>query len=163
MELRFFERDHVAVLLVGEPTPQVLCGAVIDAPFGHQQTADLRPRAELAALLALADVHLLPQIAGAADLVLPSKLTNMLASGRPVVAGAAPGAGLAEEIAGCGIAVTPGDGAAFAAAITHLLDTPALSAAYSAGARRRAADRWGRETIIDTAERRLRHLCGGTP
>lgn len=155
-------REDLMLLICGEgPERAALEAAAADLP--NIRFADLRPRAELAALLALADVHLLPQIASAADLVLPSKLTNMLASGRPVVAGAAPGTGLAEEIAGCGIAVTPGDGAAFAAAITHLLDTPALSATYSAGARRRAADRWGRETIIDTAERRLRHLCGGTP
>ena len=32
----------------------------------------------------MADIHLLPQ--RAADLVMPSKLTGMLASGRPVVA-----------------------------------------------------------------------------
>ena len=45
----------------------------------------------MADFLSLASVHLLPQIVGAADLVLPSKQTNMLASGRPVVATAAPG------------------------------------------------------------------------
>ena len=37
-------------------------------------------------LLATADIHLLPQRADAADLVMPSKLTGMLASARAVVA-----------------------------------------------------------------------------
>src|SRR5690606_42022738 len=60
-------------------------------------------------LLALATVHLLPQLAGAAGAVLPSKLTNMLASGRPVIATAAPGSDLAIEIDGCGIATPPHD------------------------------------------------------
>jgi len=32
-------------------------------------------------------VHLLPQLANAADLVMPSKLNTMLASGRPVIVG----------------------------------------------------------------------------
>ena len=47
---------------------------------------DLQPMARLGELLTCADVHLLPQRADAADLVMPSKLTGMLASGRPVVA-----------------------------------------------------------------------------
>jgi hypothetical protein len=40
-------------------------------------------RQRLNELLNLADIHLLPQNARAADLVMPSKLTGMLASGRP--------------------------------------------------------------------------------
>lgn len=51
-------------------------------------------------LLSLATGHFLPQMAGVADLVLPSRLTDMLASGRPVVATAAPYTSLAAEIAG---------------------------------------------------------------
>ena len=50
----------------------------------------VQPAERLNELLNLADIHLLPQRADAADLVMPSKLTGMLASGRPVVAGAAP-------------------------------------------------------------------------
>ena len=38
------------------------------------------------ALLGMADIHLLPQRADAADLVMPSKLIGMFASGRPVLA-----------------------------------------------------------------------------
>ena len=75
------------LLICGEgPERAALEAAAADLP--NIRFADLRPRAELAALLALAEIHLLPQIAGAADVVLPSKLTNILASGRPVVAGA---------------------------------------------------------------------------
>jgi len=44
------------------------------------------PAERLGELLTCADIHLLPQRADAADLVMPSKLTGMLASGRPVVA-----------------------------------------------------------------------------
>ena len=49
-------------------------------------------------LLNLADIHVLPQSAGAADLVMPSKLTGMLASGRPVIVTAHPGTELADVI-----------------------------------------------------------------
>src|SRR3990170_1399948 len=64
---------------------------------------DLQLMNRLNDLLGLADIHLLPQRADAADLVMPSKLTGMLASGRPVVATASPGTQVAEVVEGCGI------------------------------------------------------------
>lgn len=103
---------------------------------------DLQPVERLGELLGLATVHLLPQKAGAADLVLPSKLTNMLASGRPVVATAADGTGLAREIDGCGLVTPPGDAAAFAEAIVRLVDDPALWQTTAQAARGRAETVW---------------------
>ena len=93
------------------------------------------------------------QLAGAADLVLPSKLTNMLASGRPVVATADAGTGLAGEVEGCGLIVAPGDEAAFAAAIERLIDDSPSRNRLGAAARRRAEERWEREAIISGLER----------
>ncbi len=52
---------------------------------------DLQPQERLPELLSMADIHLLPQRTEVADLVLPSKLGAILASGRPVVAMAEPG------------------------------------------------------------------------
>ena len=69
---------------------------------------DLQPVERLGDLLGLADIHLLPQRADAADLVMPSKLTGMLSSGRPVVAGARPETELGKVTAECGIAVRAG-------------------------------------------------------
>ncbi|MGV3575255.1 MAG: WcaI family glycosyltransferase [Devosia sp.] len=109
---------------------------------------DLQPPEELSELLGLASVHLLPQIAGAADLVLPSKLANMLASGRPVIATSAQGTGVFAEIECCGLAVEPGDAVALAAAITRLCDDPALAQSMGEAGRRRAERRWHRETIL---------------
>jgi len=120
---------------------------------------DLQPRDRLADLLALASIHLLPQRAGAADLVLPSKLANMLASGRPVVATAMPGTGLAAEVEGCGITTPPGDASAFSAAIAELLDDPVRHAALASGARQRAEERWSRQHILSDLEAELRALA----
>ena len=122
------------------------------------QFHDLQPKERMADFLSLADVHLLPQIVGAADLVLPSKLTNMLASARPVVATAAPGTGLYEEVDGCGINTAPGDPQALATAIVTLVDDPALAARYGAEARRRAEERWSLAAAVATFEERLRNL-----
>ncbi len=119
---------------------------------------DLQPKERLGDLVGLATIHLLPQLAGAADLVLPSKLTNMLASGRPVVATAATGTGLAGEVEGCGLIVSPGDDAAFANAIERLLDDDALREKLGVAARNRAEQVWDRERIIDGFEAQLGQL-----
>lgn len=111
------------------------------------QFHDLQPAEMMSDLLGLATVHLLPQIAGAADLLLPSKLANMLASGRAVLATAQPSTGLAREVEGCGYAVPPNDVHAMANALNILLDDDALRDQYAAAGRIRAEERWGHRIL----------------
>ena len=149
---RLRSRDDLVFVICGEgPNKASLAEQAADLP--NVQLRPLQPAERLADLLALADVHLLPQIAGAADLVLPSKLANMLASGRPVVATAAPGTGIHDEIAGCGVATPPGEAGPFAEAIAALIDDPARRAALGTAARGRAEQRWTRDAVIDRFER----------
>ena len=128
------------------------------ADLGNMIFRDLQPQDRLGELMGLATVHLLPQKAGAADLVLPSKLTNMLASGRPVVATAAEGTGLARGVEGCGIVTEPGDAAAFAAAIERLLDDEDLRRQRGVTARLRAEKVWSQSAILEGLEARLSAL-----
>lgn len=125
------------------------------------QFRDLQPMERLSDLLGLATVHLLPQIAGAADLVLPSKLANMLASGRAVVATALPGTGIANEVEGCGLFVPPADVEAFAGAITQLIDNPAEREAFGRNARARAEERWSKDQILHRFETQLQACVAG--
>lgn len=102
----------------------------------------------------------MPQIADAADLLLPSKLTNMFASGRPIVATAARGTGLADEIKGAGIATPPSDAPKFARAIEQLLNDRELRAEMGKKARLIALTRWEKNSILTRFETRLRELLG---
>lgn len=115
------------------------------------QLHDLQPAERMGAMLTLADLHLLPQIAGAADLVLPSKLTNMLASGRPVVATTEPGTGLYAEVDHCGEVTPPGDAKRLADAIERLIDDPERRAKLGAAASIRATERWSKTAITARA------------
>lgn len=81
---------------------------------------DLQPLSGLNELLNMADLHMLPQLRGAADLVMPSKLAGMLASGRPVVAAAQANTEIASIVSGCGVVVEPECANGFAAAIGDL-------------------------------------------
>ncbi len=143
-------RQDIAFVICGEgPNRAEL--EKLAAGLGNVQLHDLQPAERMGAMLTMADLHLLPQIAGAADLVLPSKLTNMLASGRPVVATTEPGTGLYAEVDGCGTVTQPGDAAALAAAVAELAGDPARRAALGEAARARAAERWMKDAIIDRA------------
>ncbi|ANN66150.1 glycosyltransferase WbuB [Bordetella bronchialis] len=119
----------------------------------------LQPAEQLPALLATADVHLLPQRAGAADLVMPSKLTGMLASGRPVICGTAPGTELAQVVSLCGLTVQPENPRAMARALLRLAASPALRAAMGEAALRYAQTQLHTDTVLGRLEQQLMALC----
>ena len=114
---------------------------------------DLQPSERFAELLNTADIHLLPQKVQVSDLMLPSKLAGMLASGRPVVAMAAPGTGIALETEGAGLVVPPGNAQALASAIVALAGDETRRAHLGAVARARAEQRWDRASIVSAFER----------
>ena len=127
---------------------------------------DLQPMERLNDLLALADMHLLPQRADAADLVMPSKLTGMLASGRPVVATAQPMTELAAVVNGdtretcCGVVVLPEAPALLAQAITDLAHHPALRAQMGTAGRRYAEQHLDTDAVLGRFVERVRELLG---
>ncbi len=112
------------------------------------QFLGLQAEQDFSELLRAADVHLIPQRAEAADLVLPSKLGGILASGKPVIVMAHEGTGLATEVAGSGLIVSPGDVAALAAAISKLANDPELCDSLGKGARSIAVSRWDKASIL---------------
>ena len=151
------EQAKVTVVLCGQG-PLRAALEVGCAKRHNVRFLDLQPSERLPELLATADIHLLPQRAQAADLVLPSKLTGMLASGRPIVAMAEAGTGLATEVEGCGIIVPPGDAKAMAAAVAQLIQNDLLRGQLGAEARLRAESRWRMSAVIDGFEAEVSRL-----
>jgi colanic acid biosynthesis glycosyl transferase WcaI len=126
--------------------------------LGNVRFIDLQPLARLPDLLAMADVHLLPQRVDAADLVMPSKLTGMLASARPVVATAKPGTELANVIQGCGLVVPPEDVAAFTDAVMTLATNPELCERLGAAGFLYAQENLDKEAVLAKFEADLQRL-----
>jgi colanic acid biosynthesis glycosyl transferase WcaI len=116
----------------------------------------LQPLERLNALLNLAEIHVLPQREGAEDLVMPSKLTAILASGRPVIACATRGTELAEAASAGGLVVPPGDPEAFVAAIRQLLNDEVARRDLGEAGRRYALQHLERRVVLD---RMLEDLC----
>ena len=118
------------------------------ASLSNVHFLELQPIERLNELLAMADVHLLPQRADAADLVMPSKLTGMLASGRPVLATAHPGTELAHVVQGCGVVVPPEDPMAMAQAMMALAADSKLRTQLGAAGRVYALAHMDREAVL---------------
>ncbi len=127
--------------------------------LGNIRFLPLQPVERLNALLNLADIHLLPQRGDAEDLVMPSKLTGMLASGRPVIATTQPDTQVGKVVCGCGILVRPGDAVAFAGAVSQLADSPSQRRALGAQARRYAETHLDKERILSALESHLLSLA----
>jgi len=91
--------------------------AAMAAELPNLKLLDFQPEARFGEFLSIADVHVLPQERDAADLLLPSKLGGMLASGRPVIVTADPHTELGEFLAGACELTPPGDAVALSLAL----------------------------------------------
>jgi colanic acid biosynthesis glycosyl transferase WcaI len=111
-------------------------------------------------LITSVDLHLLPQRADLSNYVLPSKLTGMLASGRPIVATAKQGSELERIVSCCGIVTTPGSPDDFYRAIYELSRNQDLSNNLGIAARSYAEKYLNRGLIIQAAHERMRLVTG---
>ena len=156
------DNPNVYVVLCGDGAlqaqAQALCSHLPNVRF-----LPFQPMERLGDLLGLADVHLLPQRADAAEMVMPSKLTGMLASGRPVVGMAAAGTELAEVVQSCGVVVQHGDVPAFTQAIRHLAELPQLRAELGRVARAYADQNLAASAVLGRLEADMQALGDDTP
>lgn len=148
---------NIVIVFCGQgATKQALEARCADLP--NVRFIPLQPLEKLQELLGMADIHILPQRADAADLVLPSKLTGMLASGRPIIATTYPETGLGKVVEHCGRLVNPGDAKALADAIIQLMQDPVTRRFLGAAGRRYAETHLGVDEIIGEFERELQAL-----
>lgn len=120
----------------------------------------LQPPERLNELLNLADIHVLPQRRDATDLVLPSKLLGMLASGRPVIAAAEPDSTLGGIVERCGLVVPPENPERMADAILRLAHAASLRRELGQVGRRYVEQHMERDAVIARFEEELCALAG---
>ena len=154
--LRNDPRFHFLIVSAG-PEFQRLQSLARSANLSNITFLPLQPLERLGDMLAAADVHLVIQKADAADLVMPSKLTNILAIGRPAVATAEAGTALWDVVVGndAGVAVPPEDAAALQAALIRLAEHPDDRQRMGANARRYAEMNLDQDAILSRFEGQL--------
>lgn len=153
-------------LTYNESVVFVMCGEGSSISSLKDMASDLtniiwlpfQPLNKLNQLLGFATIHLLPQSKAAADLVMPSKLTGMLSSGRPIITTAVSKTQLGQVVAKCGIVVEPEDDVAFSAAIETLIENPILCKKHGLSARKIAEEQLGTDMVLTEFENKLNAL-----
>ena len=135
----------------------VFCGEGLARPDLEKQATGLdnikflplQPQQYLNEVLNMADIHLLPQRASAADLVMPSKLSGMLASGKAVIAAAENDTEIGAVVRKVGVLVPPEDPKSFAEAILELSRDRNRREYLGSIGREYAIENWGKEIVLD--------------
>ena len=134
---------------------------VVAAGLQNLRFLDVQPLDVLPQMLAAADVHLIIQRRDAADLVMPSKLTNILAAGRPAIATAERGTALWDVLEGrqAGCCVEPENPQALCEALRQLVAQPERRGLMARNARQYAEENLDQDAILQRFEQRLRRLA----
>ena len=112
------------------------------------QFLPLQPLNNLNKLLNMADIHVLAQKKVAADLVMPSKLSGMLASGKPVIALANLDTEIAAIVSQTGLVVPPENPDALAKAIIDLYNDSSLRKSMALRGRHWVEGNWSKEKVL---------------
>jgi len=147
-------KKHIKFLICGDgPVRSRLI--VLTSGLTNVKFIPLQPKGNLNSLLSLADIHLLPQRFEVTDLVMPSKLTGIFASGKPVVAIAYPETEVALVVKENGIIVRPGDIAGLENIIIWLAEHPMERERIGKAGRIYAVDRLDKDSILTQFEKKL--------
>jgi len=157
--LKYKERSDVFFLIVGSGGgKEKLEQSAKDAGLTQVRFFPLQPYNKLSALLATADVHLVLQKKSAADLVMPSKLTGILAAGGCAIVTAEPGTSLYVVVNQyeMGILIEPENIQSLCDGIEFALNTDLDI--YKKNARKYAELYLSKENILKDFEQKLLHL-----
>ena len=116
---------------------------------------DLKPNKDLNEWLSIADIHVLPQKEDINDLVMPSKLIGILASGRPVIVTCKSNTEISNLINNAGLSVNPGDSESFYQAILLLYKNTKLREEYGKNARIIASQIHDKDIILNSILKEL--------
>lgn len=154
------DRSDVHFVIVGSGGgKEKLQQMAAEAGLNRVQFHPLQPYEKLSALLATADVHLVLQKKSAADLVMPSKLTGILAAGGCAIVTAEPGTSLYTVIDQykMGILCEPENTADLARSIEKAISTDLT--VYRTNSRTYAEQFLSKENILRKFEADLDALC----
>lgn len=122
----YLQEARIGLLFIGEGAAKPQLESLAR---GNKQIrfAPFRPAAQVAQVLAAADVHVVTIRPGTEGVIVPSKLYPILAAGRPVLAVVPETSDVAQIVRqyNCGVVVGPGDPVGVAAAIGNLYQNPA--------------------------------------
>jgi colanic acid biosynthesis glycosyl transferase WcaI len=160
---KYFENDkNLKFVIVGAGSHvEVLKAFTLELKLNNVFFLPLQPWERVPEMLALADIHLVVQKKGAADAVLPSKLTNILSAGGHALITSEPDTELgklAKRFSGIFHCVEPENTESFIAGLTSLLNSNL--ATHNQIARDYAKEFLAKDKILDKFVEDLKTLVG---
>jgi colanic acid biosynthesis glycosyl transferase WcaI len=152
--------EDIVFLLVGDGESKPLLQKEIrDKKTNNVILLPLQPKEKYISVLTASDVHLLPLSKALPPYEVPGKLSNLMASGRPIVASVNPDGDAAKIIrqAGCGYCVEPGESTILSRAIFELYKNKKMRQKMGQNARRYAEKKFSRARCVNRFEEVLRN------
>jgi colanic acid biosynthesis glycosyl transferase WcaI len=155
---RLQQEPNLQFLIAGEgPRKKSLEGMSRLLKLRNVQFLPLMPIREFNQLLSTADIHILMQINALADLMMPSKLTAMMASGKAIIATAETDSAIGQEVLNSkgGILVSPDQLDQFVAAIQLLAQDKHQRQIYGINGRQYAEVHFSKTAILENIHHAL--------
>ena len=159
-------RHGVGLVFIGEGASEKGAGAGdrSNAACRNVRFLPFRPVEEVPCVMAAGDLHVVTVKRGLEGVVVPSKVYNILAAGRPLLAMATERAEVAQFARrdGCGIAADPDDPAAAAEAVRWVMQAPEILA-HMSGRCRELARGYNRAAELRRFVRTVEEASGARP
>ena len=158
---RLRERAEIQFVMVGAGAAQERLKRVAkERKLYNVRFFPLQPLNRLPLMLAAGDIHLVVQRREAADLVMPSRLTNILAAARPSVATVDPGTAIYSVLTehNCGVTVQPNSATELVEGIITLAEDAEMREQLGRNARRYAESYLKKDKILFEFERKLHDI-----
>jgi colanic acid biosynthesis glycosyl transferase WcaI len=155
------ERDILFVIAGEGLRKEALRAGAASLGLSNVAFLPFQPYGDLPALLASADVLLVPLDSEKSHISVPSKLYNFMAAGRPILGLAVPGSEVAAVLGerACGLPVPPGDPAAIADAVLALKHSPERRRAFASNARSYVVEHFAKDKILRSYDKLLKDMA----
>lgn len=154
----FNNRQDILWLFGGEgPTKQELINSTKD--ITNIKFLPLQENSKLSDWLNTGDIHIIPQNEGVEDLLFPSKLLGILASGKPVVSNTNKESELGKVVENAGIRIDPYDKNGFINALNLLIKDERLRLEFGQKSRKIALERYSKKEVLSNFEDFLKRIA----
>ena len=153
------DNHNILFVLCGNGAARNRLGKMADG-MKNIRFLPIQPVEQFNQLLNTADIHLVPQRCGTDDLVMPSKLTGILASGGFVITNAKNDTELAKVVLEAGgVVCNPGDSSELSKLIKNIFKAKTSNSGTKIKARSYAELNFSKENILDNFYNELKILC----